>query len=205
MGRYAGWIALHAGIAGGAHAILIPEIPFDLDKVAATIVHREEHGSKFSIVVVAEGATPIGGHVTVLGKEVGQAERLGGIGEKVAAELQQLTGKEARTVVLGHLLRGGTPTSFDRLLGLRFGAAAVRALDEGRNGIMVALDPPTVHYVPLREVDRPHEDGAARLRHDAHRPRPRHQLRRRDARGSSRARRPKVPCAGCGRQSSVTG
>jgi 6-phosphofructokinase 1 len=80
---------------------------------------------------------------------VGKAERLGGIGAKVAAELERLTGKESRTVVLGHLLRGGTPTSFDRLLGLRFGAAAVRALEDGRDGVMVALDPPTVEYVPL--------------------------------------------------------
>ena len=92
---------------------------------------------------------PVGGGVSVLGKAVGQAERLGGIGAKVAIELERLTGKEARTVVLGHLLRGGTPTSFDRLLGLRFGAAAVRALEEGRDGVMVALNPPTVDYVPL--------------------------------------------------------
>ncbi len=152
MGRYAGWIALNAGVACGAHAILIPEIPYELEPVAATIRQREERGAKFSIVVVAEGARRIGGSVSVLGKAVGQAERLGGVGEKVAAELEMLTGKEARTVVLGHLLRGGTPTSFDRLLGLRFGAAAVRALDEGENGVMVALASPTVKYVPLSEV-----------------------------------------------------
>jgi 6-phosphofructokinase 1 len=149
MGRYAGWIALEAGTASGAHAILIPEIPFELEPVAATIAQREERGAKFSIVVVAEGAVPVGGGVSVLGHAVGQAERLGGIGAKVAVELERLTGKEARTVVLGHLLRGGTPTSFDRLLGLRFGAAAVRALEEGRDGVMVALNPPTVDYVPL--------------------------------------------------------
>jgi len=152
MGRYAGWIALNAGVACGAHAILIPEIPYELEPVAATIRQRELRGAKFSIVIVAEGAKPVGGHVSVLGKAVGQAERLGGVGEKVAAGLEQLTGKEARTVVLGHLLRGGTPTSFDRLLGLRFGAAAVRALDEGQDGIMVALDPPTVKYVPMAEA-----------------------------------------------------
>lgn len=152
MGRYAGWIALNAGVASGAHAILIPEIPFDLAPVAATIHEREERGAKFSIVVVAEGATPVGGHLSVIGKSIGQAERLGGIGEKVAHELEALTGREARTVVLGHLLRGGSPTSFDRLLGLRFGAAAVRALGEGENGIMVALNPPTVDYVPLAEA-----------------------------------------------------
>jgi len=131
---------------------LIPEIPYELEPVAETIRHRELHGAKFSIVVVAEGARRVGGSVSVVGKVVGQAERLGGVGEKVAAELERLTGKEARTVVLGHLLRGGTPTSFDRLLGLRFGAAAVRALDEGHDGIMVALDSPTVKYVPLSEV-----------------------------------------------------
>jgi len=152
MGRYAGWIALHAGVAAGAHAILIPEIPYELEPVAATISQREQRGSKFSIVVVAEGAKPVGGEVTLIEKEVGRAERLGGVGEKVASQLAALTGKESRTVVLGHLLRGGSPTSVDRLLGLRFGAAAVRALDEGRAGIMVALDPPTVYYVPLREV-----------------------------------------------------
>ncbi|MDO8361470.1 MAG: ATP-dependent 6-phosphofructokinase [Actinomycetota bacterium] len=152
MGRYAGWIALNAGVACGAHAILIPEIPFELAPVADTIREREQRGSKFSIVVVAEGAMPVGGTVSVVAKAVGQAERLGGIGEKVAAELESLTGKEARTVVLGHLLRGGSPTSFDRLLGLRFGAAAVRALDEGQDGIMVALNATTVDYVPLAEA-----------------------------------------------------
>jgi 6-phosphofructokinase 1 len=152
MGRYAGWIALHAGVASGAHAILIPEIPFDLEPVAATIEQRERRGAKFSIVVVAEGAAPKGGTVSVLGKAVGQAEKLGGIGEVVAHGLEQLCGKEARTVVLGHLLRGGTPTAFDRLLGLRFGAAAVRALEEGESGVMVALDPPNVYYVPIEEA-----------------------------------------------------
>ncbi len=154
MGRYAGWIALNAGMAAGAHVVLIPEIPFQLDKVAATIRQREEHGARFSIVVVAEGAAPLGGAMSILGQAVGQAVKLGGIGYKVAAELEQLTGKESRCVVLGHLLRGGSPTSLDRLLGLRFGAAAVRALDEGHNGVMVALDPPTVVYVPLVEATR---------------------------------------------------
>ena len=152
MGRYAGWIALHAGVASGAHAILIPEIPFELEPVAATIDQRERRGAKFSIVVVAEGAAPKGGAVSVLGKAVGQAEKLGGVGEVVARGLEQLSGKEARTVVLGHLLRGGTPTAFDRLLGLRFGAAAVRALEEGESGVMVALNPPNVSYVPIGEA-----------------------------------------------------
>ncbi|MEO6123422.1 MAG: ATP-dependent 6-phosphofructokinase [Ilumatobacteraceae bacterium] len=152
MGRYAGWIALHSGIAAAAHAILIPEIPFDLSKVAEMIIHRGTRKANFAIVVVAEGAVPAGGTRSVIGKAIGQAEKLGGIGGRVAAELAELTGKESRTVVLGHLLRGGSPTSFDRLLGTRFGAAAVRALDEGHHGIMVALNPPVVDYVPLAEA-----------------------------------------------------
>lgn len=149
MGRYAGWIALHAGIAGSAHAILIPEIPFNLERVAEKIIQREADGRYFSIVVVAEGARPIGGDVSIVAREAGRAERLGGVGEKVAHALQELTDRETRLVVLGHLLRGGSPTTFDRLLALRFGAAAIRAIDEGQSGIMVALDPPGVKYVPL--------------------------------------------------------
>ena len=151
MGRYAGWIALHAGIAGSAHAILIPEIPFDIQKVAEKIQRREADGRYFSIVVVAEGAKPSGGSVSVIANEAGR-ERLGGVGDKVAHALQELTGRETRLVVLGHLLRGGSPTTFDRLLALRFGAAAIRAIDEGQSGIMVALNPPIVNYVPLDEA-----------------------------------------------------
>jgi len=154
MGRYAGWIALHSGMAGGAHAILIPEIPYDIEPVAATVNQRDERGARFTIVVVAEGARPKGGDVSVVGKAVGQAEQLGGVGGKVATQLAELTGKETRTVVLGHLLRGGSPTSLDRLLGLRFGAAAVRALEDGEDGVMVSLDPPDVIYVPLAEATR---------------------------------------------------
>lgn len=146
MGRYAGWIALNAGVSGTADAILIPEIPFDIHKVAAAILKREQRGRHFSIVVVAEGAKPNGGSVSTVHPD---SERLGGIGDIVGSALAELTGKEIRVVRLGHLLRGGTPTSFDRLLALRFGAAAVRALDEGHSGVMVALDPPTVRYVPL--------------------------------------------------------
>jgi ATP-dependent phosphofructokinase / diphosphate-dependent phosphofructokinase len=152
MGRYAGWIALHSGVASGAHVVLIPEIPYDLAHVADTIRQRDELGAKFSIIVVAEGARPVGGERVVQGKTIGQAERLGGVGQKVADELVELTGKESRVVVLGHLLRGGSPISYDRLLGLRFGAAAVRALEAGLDGVMVALDPPNVNYVPLAEV-----------------------------------------------------
>ncbi len=153
MGRYAGWIALHSGIAGSAHAILIPEIPFDLEKVAAKIRARDQVGRMYSLVVVAEGAQPAEGQRAVLEQAgIGQVERLGGIGEWVARSLQDITGKDARTVVLGHLLRGGSPTSFDRLAALRFGAAAVRALEEGQSGVMVALALPNVNYVPLDEV-----------------------------------------------------
>lgn len=153
MGRYAGWIALHAGIAGSAHAILLPEIPFDLDRVVAKIRAREAAGRTHSLVVVAEGARPRDGHRSLRAAEgAGQAERLGGIGDQVARDLEARSGKEARAVVLGHLLRGGSPTSFDRLASLRFGAAAVRALEEGQSGVMVALAYPNVIHVPLAEV-----------------------------------------------------
>ncbi|HEX7321997.1 MAG TPA: ATP-dependent 6-phosphofructokinase [Mycobacterium sp.] len=154
MGRYAGWIALNAGMASGVHAILIPEIPYRLEPVAELIDERARNGANFSIICVAEGARPVGGDLSIVGKSIGQEKRLGGVGAKVAAALEQMTGRESRAVVLGHLLRGGSPTSLDRLLGLRFGAAAVRALDEGRDGVMVALDPPTVDYVPLVEAIR---------------------------------------------------
>ena len=153
MGRYAGWIALHAGISGGAHAVLLPEIPYDLEQVAATIRDRDAHGRQYTLVVVAEGAQARQGTRAVLAAaEVGQAERLGGIGERVAAELAQRTGKDARVVVLGHLLRGGSPTTFDRLAAKRFGTAAVRGLEQGLSGVMVSLAFPNVDYVPLAEV-----------------------------------------------------
>ena len=153
MGRYAGWIALHSGIAGGAHAILIPEIHFDLDKVAAKILDRERDGRMYSIVVVAEGAEAVHGQRAILEPaEIGHAERLGGVGERVTRALQDKTGKDARVVVLGHLLRGGSPTSFDRLAAMRFGTAAVRALEQGLSGVMVALAFPNVNYVALEDV-----------------------------------------------------
>jgi 6-phosphofructokinase 1 len=155
MGRYAGWIALNSGVAGTADVILIPEIPFDIEKVAEKINQRAAKGRNFSLIVVAEGAVPIGGTAAVREvKQAGQSERLGGIGYEVARALPELTGKETRVVRLGHLLRGGTPTAWDRLLSQRFGAAAVRALEEGQSGIMVALDPPTVRYVPLEQATR---------------------------------------------------
>ncbi len=152
MGRYAGWIALNSGISGTADVILIPEIPYTLRCVTEKIAERFSQGKGFAMVVVAEGARPKGGRVSVVEKKVGSAARLGGIGERVADEIQRATGRETRHVILGHLLRGGTPTTFDRLISLRFGAAAVRALASGRSGIMVALDPPRVRYVPLAEA-----------------------------------------------------
>lgn len=152
MGRYAGWIALYAGIATSADVILIPEMPYNIEKVAQHITNRVWPQKKYAIVVVAEGAMPQNGTMSMVDKS-GQ-ERLGGIGEKVANELDKLTGKESRAVVLGHLLRGGSPTAHDRIISLRFGSAAVRALAEGQNGIMVALDPPYIHYVPLMEVSQ---------------------------------------------------
>jgi 6-phosphofructokinase 1 len=153
MGRYAGWIALHAGISGSAHAILIPEIPYDLDKVVAKVRSRDMQGRMYTLVVAAEGALPKDGTRSVAAAaETGHAERLGGVGEQLAKALQERTGKDSRLVVLGHLLRGGSPTTFDRLAALRFGAAAVRALDEGQSGIMVALAINGVNYVPLAEV-----------------------------------------------------
>ena len=154
MGRYAGWIALFAGVAGTADAILIPEIPFTYDSVARKIEARLAEGREFSVVVVAEGAAPTGGEMAVLAREVGREKRLGGIGQLVADELARRTGRETRAVVLGHLLRGGGPTAMDRTLALRFGAAAVRAIADGEYGCMVALDPPTVRYVPLEQATR---------------------------------------------------
>jgi 6-phosphofructokinase 1 len=153
MGRHAGWIALNSGLAGTADVILIPEIPFDIARVCDKIRAREAQGRHFSIVVVAEGAKPKGGAEVLREVAVaGRAARLGGIGESVATEIERRTGKETRSVVLGHLQRGGSPTTFDRLLALRFGAAAVRAVEAREFGRMVALDPPKILTVPLQEA-----------------------------------------------------
>ena len=153
MGRYAGWIALYAGVAGGADVILIPEIPFNLEKVAERVRRREELGARFHIVVVAEGAKPVGGNVAVVREASGEyVERLGGMGAIVAAQLEKLTGKETRTVVLGHLQRGGAPTSYDRVLATRFGASAVELLLHGEFGQMVAYHPPDIVAVPLEKI-----------------------------------------------------
>jgi ATP-dependent phosphofructokinase / diphosphate-dependent phosphofructokinase len=153
MGRYAGWIALHAGVAGGADVILLPEIPYDLEKVAEFLRVRERLGARFSIVVVAEGARPVGGHVTVVQEaRPGYVERLGGVGAMVAHQLEQMTGKESRFVVLGHLQRGGAPTPFDRVLATRFGGKAVELLQRGVFGRMVANNPPDIVHIPLLDV-----------------------------------------------------
>lgn len=153
MGRYAGWIALHAGVAGGADVILMPEIPFDLARVAERLRERERWGARFSIVVVAEGARSKGGTATLAREaRAGAAERLGGIGARVAQALEELTGKETRSVVLGHLQRGGPPTSFDRILATRFGGKAVELVRRGEFGVMVANRPPDIVAVPLAEV-----------------------------------------------------
>ena len=149
MGRHAGFIALSAGIAGSADVILIPEIPFDINKVCDKIRQREAAGRHFSIVVVAEGAVPKGGSVSLIDPA---HERLGGIADKVAHSIEQMTGKETRSLVLGHLQRGGSPTTFDRMLALRFGAAAVRLVAEGRFGMMVALQPPRIVAVPIADA-----------------------------------------------------
>ena len=153
MGRYAGWIALYAGVGGGADVILLPEFPYDIEAVAERIRARDAWGAHFSIIVVAEGAKPQNGRVSVIETAgLGKAERLGGAGHLVAAALEQLTGKETRTVVLGHLQRGGSPTSFDRVLATRFGGAAVDVLLSGEHDCMVASRPPHIVTVPLAEV-----------------------------------------------------
>jgi ATP-dependent phosphofructokinase / diphosphate-dependent phosphofructokinase len=153
MGRYAGWIALYAGVAGGADAILIPEIPFDLSHVADRLMERDKWGARFSIVVAAEGAFPKGGKLALVEEaRDGYVERLGGIGAQLSSALAKLTGKETRSVVLGHLQRGGAPTSFDRVLATRFGGKAVELIRQGEFGTMVAFAPPDIVARRLDDV-----------------------------------------------------
>ena len=153
MGRYAGWIALYAGVAGGADAILIPEIPFDLQLVAERLRERERWGARFSIVVAAEGAFPKGGKLSLVEEaNAVHVERLGGIAAQLAHGLEKLTGKETRSVVLGHLQRGGQPTSFDRVLATRFGGKAVELVKQGLFGTMVAFAPPDIVARRLEDV-----------------------------------------------------
>ena len=154
MGRNVGWISLFAGVAGTADVILIPEIPFDIAKVCEKVESRyAENGRGFAIVVAAEGAAPAGGEPEFVERDrADAADRYGGIAGRLAAEIQARTGRETRSLVLGHLQRGGSPTAYDRLLALRFGAAAVRLVEEGEFGCMVALRPPEVVPVPLSDA-----------------------------------------------------
>ena len=155
MGRDSGFIALHSGLAGTADVILIPEIPYDIHRVCEKIMSRDRAGRHFSIVVVAEGAYPQGGSVSIMGESLpGQAVRVGGLCEPLAREIQRITGKETRSLVLGHLQRGGMPTGYDRLLATRFGGAAVRAIADERWGHMVALQSPHIVTIPIEEALR---------------------------------------------------
>lgn len=154
MGRYAGWIALHAGIGGGADAILLPEIPYDINKVAAKIQERKDRGKNFSVIVVGEGAKPIDGEVVVrdIVEDSPDPIRLGGIGTKVAYDLEKLCGNETRATILGHLQRGGSPSASDRVLSTRYGVAAVRLAVEGKFGNMVTLKGDQMSYDSLENV-----------------------------------------------------
>jgi 6-phosphofructokinase 1 len=154
MGRHAGWIALHSGIAGGADVILIPEIPFDIDEVCRLIRRRHERGRYFSIVVAAEGAVPKEGTMTVSAGEVDEFghPRLGGIGQQLEHEIESRTGFETRATVLGHVQRGGTPTAFDRVLATRLGLAAIDAAHDGAWGMMTALRSTQIELVALSEA-----------------------------------------------------
>ena len=157
MGRHAGWIALHSGLAGGANVILIPERPFDLDEVVRHLEARHAAGRRASVVVVAEGATPRAGTLAQLDAGVDEFGhvRLGGIGNLITAELAARTGWDARATILGHVIRGGTPTAADRVLATRFGLGAIDAVHEGASGVMVALRGTDIVRVPLADaVDR---------------------------------------------------
>ncbi len=154
MGRYAGWIATEAGIAGGADVILIPEIPYSIEKVYEKIYERRDRGKLFSIVVAAEGAKTVGGELVVQRTVEDSFDplRLGGVGNLVAKQIEEETGMEARVTVLGHLQRGGTPTAFDRILATRYGAGAVELVMAGKFGEMVCLRTPNIESVPLAEA-----------------------------------------------------
>lgn len=153
MGRDAGWIALHAGIAGDADVILLPELPFRWQSVFEKVKECYANGQNYAIVVVGEGAKAASGHTVILTpREVGRARRLGGIGTQVAEEIAERTGHETRVMVLGHIQRGGEPTTFDRVLALRFGTAAVRAIERGEFDTMVSFQPPNVVTVPLEQA-----------------------------------------------------
>jgi 6-phosphofructokinase 1 len=153
MGRYAGWIALGAGVAGGADIILIPEIPFTWEKVFEAVLKRSK-GAKFSIVSIAEGAKPLGGDVSVREMDAKRTDpmRLGGVGELVAKRIEDETGLETRVTVLGHVQRGGSPTAFDRILATRFGTVALEAASRGEFSVMASLRQNNVVTVPLKDA-----------------------------------------------------
>ncbi|HVP26515.1 MAG TPA: 6-phosphofructokinase [Candidatus Bathyarchaeia archaeon] len=154
MGRYTGWIALEAGLAGGADAILIPEKPFDIDEICESIKHRHERGRNFSIIIIAEGAKPKGGEEIVYSESVDEFGhiRLGGVGYFLGKEIEKCMKIETRVVVLGHLQRGGSPTAFDRILATRFGIGAIDLVHEKKFGNMVALQANKIVAVPLKDV-----------------------------------------------------
>ena len=165
MGRHAGFIALHSGLAGTADVILIPEIPYRLERICHKIDQRDKAGRHFSIVVVSEGAVAVDGDVSILGESMpGQERRVGGLAGRLAWQIQERTGKETRSLVLGHLQRGGMPTGYDRLLATRFGGAAVRGVADERWGHMVALQSPHIVTIPLAEALR--EGKRVDLTHD---------------------------------------
>lgn len=153
MGRYAGWIALYAGIASSADVVLIPEIPFTYDSIVEKIREREAKGRHYTMIVVAEGAKEKDGEVVTKGKTVGQEVKLGGIADRVANELSERTEKESRTVVLGHLQRGGSPSTFDRLISLRFGAAAIRCIQERDFNKLVVLQDNKLSRIPITSIE----------------------------------------------------
>ena len=168
MGRYAGWIALESAIAGGADVAIIPEIPYNINKIAEKINERKEQGKKFSIVVVSEGAKPKDGEITIKktldeGKGLDNV-RLGGIGEKLASEIEEKTGMVTRTTVLGYVQRGGTPTSFDRVLSTKYGSKAMELALEGNFNVLVTLKNGKLGYVTLEEVIGDNKEIGARSR-----------------------------------------
>jgi 6-phosphofructokinase 1 len=153
MGRDAGFIALHSGVSGTADVVLIPEIPWSLDEVCEAVMERDRSGRKFAIIVVAEGAHDERGEVSIIGESMpGQNRRVGGIAQRLEKAIQARTGKECRSMVLGHLQRGGMPTGYDRLLATRFGGAATQAVADGKWGHMVALQTPNIVTVPIAEA-----------------------------------------------------
>jgi 6-phosphofructokinase len=152
MGRHVGWIALYGGVAGGADIILLPEIPFQWEKIAAAVRQRDAQGYLSTMIVVAEGASPRDGEKQVYHSSVAEEYRLGGIGETVARDVAERTGKESRCCVLGHLQRGGAPTTLDRLLGTRFGVKAVQLIAEKKFGMMVSYKNDQTLAVPIAEA-----------------------------------------------------